>query len=98
MHFQCCGKATAPASGSRARVSDGKGKQGGDSGDGGDGGGLTLDPLLVELLRKIPAKGEGWPAAKRVRWFRTFAMNVFQIYGDEGEPVELKIEAVQEEK
>jgi hypothetical protein len=29
---------------------------------------------------------------KSVRWFRTFAMNVSQIYDGEGEPVELKIE------
>jgi hypothetical protein len=31
------------------------------------------------------------PATQRVRWFRTFAMNVSQIYdGDAMEPVELK--------
>jgi hypothetical protein len=35
---------------------------------------------------------KGWPAAHRVRWFRTFAMNVSQIYDNEGEPVEMKIE------
>jgi hypothetical protein len=27
----------------------------------------------------------------RVRWFRTFAMNVSQIYDGVGEPVEMKI-------
>jgi hypothetical protein len=65
---------------------------------GGDGGGsddLNLDPLLVALLRKIPEAEKGWPAQQRLRWFRTFAMNVSQIYdgdGDMDEPVELKIE------
>jgi hypothetical protein len=60
----------------------------------GDGSGvrLDLDPLLIELLKKIPPTADGWPAAKRLRWFRTFAMNVSEIYDSEGEPVELKIE------
>jgi hypothetical protein len=65
-----------------------KGKGGG-AGSGGNG--LNLDPLLIELLRKVPKKEEGWEAAKCVRWFRTFAMNVSQIYDDNGEPVELEI-------
>ena len=52
---------------------------------------LALDPLLIALLKKIPTAGD-WPAAQRVRWFRTFAMNVSQIYDGDGEPVELKIE------
>jgi hypothetical protein len=63
---------------------------------GGDGGGsddLSLDPLLIALLKKIPDAEKGWPAAQRVRWFRTFAMNVSQIYdGEAMNPVELKIE------
>jgi len=62
---------------------------------GGDGGGsddLNLDPLLVALLKKIPDAEKGWPAAQRVRWFRTFAMNVSQIYDGDAEPVEMKIE------
>lgn len=72
-------------------------KNGGD----GDGGGgtedLNLDPLLIALLKKIPDAAKGWPATQRVRWFRTFAMNVSQIYdGDEGDPVELKIELEKE--
>lgn len=55
-------------------------------------GDLGLDPLLIALLKKIPTSGE-WPAAQRLRWFRTFAMNVSQIYDEEAmEPVELKIE------
>jgi len=65
-------------------------------GGGGGGGGLDselkLDPLLIELLRKIPPKGEDWGAAKRIRWFRTFAMNVSQIYDSDEQVIELKIE------
>lgn len=60
---------------------------------GGDGGGgLELDPLLMALLRKIPKSGLGaWPADNRLRWFRTFAMNVSQVYDDDTEPVEFDI-------
>jgi hypothetical protein len=48
--------------------------------------------LLIALLKKIPTSGE-WPAAQRVRWFKTFAMNVSQIYDvDAKQPVEMKIE------
>jgi hypothetical protein len=64
-------------------------------GNGGPGGGsdLHLDPLLIALLKKIPTDPTaGWPGASRVRWFRTFAMNVSQIYDGENEPVEMKIE------
>ena len=60
-----------------------------------NGGGtveLNLDPLLIELLKKIPPLSEsGWPAAHRVRWFRTFAMNVAQIYDNDSSPIELEI-------
>jgi hypothetical protein len=59
------------------------------------GGGEDLDSLLLALLRKIPSAEKGWPATQRLRWFRTFAMNVSQIYdgdADMDEPVELKIE------
>jgi hypothetical protein len=66
---------------------------------GGDGGGstdLNLDPLLIALLRKIPDTEKGWPASQRMRWFRTFAMNVSQIYDGDSEPVELKIELEKE--
>jgi hypothetical protein len=63
----------------------------GTSEGGGGGDGLNLDPLLVALLKKIPSPEKGWPAANRVRWFRTFAMNVSQIYDSENEPVEMKI-------
>jgi hypothetical protein len=47
---------------------------------------------LLALLRKIPKRGEEWPAEKRLRWFRTFAMNVSQVYDEDGdEPVEVEI-------
>jgi hypothetical protein len=62
---------------------------------GGNGGGTTnlnLDPLLIELLKKIPPTAEGWSGEKRLRWFRTFAMNVSQIYDGDEAPVELKID------
>lgn len=51
-----------------------KTKPPGGGGSGGDG--LHLDGLLMELLRKIPAVEDGWPKDQRLRWFRTFAMNV----------------------
>lgn len=67
-------------------------ENGGGGGSGGAGGSeLDLDPLLIALLKKIPNSGE-WPAQQRVRWFRTFAMNVSQIYDGENEPVEMKID------
>jgi hypothetical protein len=68
-----------------------KNRNGGGDGSGSDG--LNLDPLLIALLKKIPEAEKGWPAAQRVRWFRTFAMNVSQIYdGEAMDPVELKID------
>lgn len=68
---------------------------GGGSGDGG-GVGLNLDPLLIELLKKIPLAEAGWPEAQRVRWFKTFAMNVSQIYDEDDKPVELDIKVAKE--
>lgn len=70
------------------------GSNNGGGGGGGDGIALNLDPLLMALLQKIPSKLEGWSAARRVRWFRTFAMNVSQVYDDDDLPVELEIKAV----
>jgi hypothetical protein len=64
------------------------------NGSGGDGSGLDLDPLLMALLRMIPPTEEGWPREQRVRWFRTFAMNVSQIYDKPEEAIDLKIDAV----
>jgi hypothetical protein len=65
------------------------------NGRGGGGDGLDLDPLLLELLRKIPAAEVGWPREQRVRWFRTFAMNVSQIYDKPEDAIDLKIDATQ---
>lgn len=65
---------------------------------GGNGGsrsgeiGLDLDPLLLALLQKIPSQKQSWPADKRLRWFRTFAMNVSQVYDDDDTAVEMKID------
>jgi hypothetical protein len=75
--------------------SNSRGGSGGGSGTGGNdnNAGLNLDPLLIALLKKIPAAEKGaWPAAQRIRWFRTFAMNVSQIYDDDA-PVEMEIKA-----
>jgi hypothetical protein len=52
---------------------------------------LDLDPLLLALLQKIPNRGESWPIEKRLRWFRTFAMNVSQVYDNDDDPVELRV-------
>ena len=49
------------------------------------------NPLLVGLLQKIPPVGDDWPKGQRVRWFRTFAMNVSQIYDTGDEVVNLVI-------
>jgi hypothetical protein len=51
---------------------------------------LSLDPLLIELLKKIPPTESGWPEAQR-----TFAMNVSQIYDNEN-PIELEIKVAKE--
>jgi hypothetical protein len=63
-------------------------------GGGGDNSGLELDPLLLALLRMIPPTADGWPRDQRVRWFRTFAMNVSQVYDKPEEAVDLKIDPV----
>jgi hypothetical protein len=66
-------------------------------GAGGDGGDeFGLDPLLIALLKKVPPPDKSWPGPARVRWFRTFAMNVSQIYDGDGDPVEMKIELEKE--
>jgi hypothetical protein len=64
------------------------------NGSGGDGSGLDLDPLLMALLRMIPPTKEGWPREQRVRWFRTFAMNVSQVYDKPEDAIDLKIDAL----
>lgn len=64
---------------------------GGGGGGGGSGLQLDLDPLLIALLQKIPPQGQEWPQERRLRWFKTFAMNVSQVYDDDDDPVELSI-------
>lgn len=60
------------------------------SGNSNGNDGLDLDPLIMALLRKMPKVESGWQADNRIRWFRTFAMNVSQVYDDD-DPVELDI-------
>lgn len=64
----------------------------GNDGNGAATIGLDLDPLLLALLQKIPGRGQEWAPEKRLRWFKTFAMNVSQVYDEDDDPVELKIE------
>jgi hypothetical protein len=89
-------KLVAPgvAQDTKADTTDTGKKKNGDGTGSGDGSGLAhLDPLLIALLKKIPPSGESWPGPQRARWFRTFAMNVSQIYdADDEQPVELKVE------
>jgi hypothetical protein len=75
---------------------DKKDKKSGNGGSNGGGVELNLDPLLIELLKKIPSAEAGWPEAQRVRWFRTFAMNVSQIYDEDDKPVEMDIKIAKE--
>jgi hypothetical protein len=83
----------APLEGGRGGAEgDTKDGEGTGSGTGGGGESLDLDPLLIALLKKVPSADKGWPGPQRVRWFRTFAMNVSQIYDGEGDPVEMKID------
>jgi hypothetical protein len=81
-----------PAMAAREALPPGESQDDGGGGGGDGAGGLDLDPLLIALLKKIPSAEKGWPGPSRVRWFRTFAMNVSQIYDSETEPVEMKIE------
>lgn len=83
------------APGSNGGSGGGAGNMGGN-----DGGGihLDLDPLLLALLQKIPVQNERWPEEKRLRWFRTFAMNVSQVYDEDDSPVELIINTAKAEK
>lgn len=62
-----------------------------DSGDGGANVELDLDPLLIALLKKIPSQGQPWPRDRRLRWFKTFAMNASEVYDADDDPVELNI-------
>jgi hypothetical protein len=88
--------ATAVAPPAPPGLNDPKGHGGGVGGNGGGAGGsdtLALDPLLMALLKKIPPSGQAWPKEQRVRWFRTFAMNVSQIYDEAEDAIDLKIDA-----
>jgi hypothetical protein len=49
-----------------------------------------LAMAAVAVMEVMPDKD--WPGPARVRWLRTFAMNVSQIYDGDGEPVEMKID------
>lgn len=64
---------------------------GGSGGEKGAHVALDLDPLLLALLQKIPPLGDEWPRDRRLRWFRTFSMNVSQVYDTEDDPVEFTI-------
>jgi hypothetical protein len=79
-----------PKAGAGQQVQQEIDRGGGGGGDGTDD--LGLDPLLIALLKKVPSPDKGWPGPARIRWFRTFAMNVSQIYDADGEPVEMKID------
>lgn len=63
-----------------------RGSGGGGNGSGGSETELHLDPLLMALLRRVPSPEEGWPIDKRLRWLRTFVMNISQVYDEEGAP------------
>lgn len=80
-----------PAAGSSSGTDSGGGKGGGGGNGGGFDVGFDLDPLLIALLQKIPPQGEPWSKERRLRWFKTFAMNVSQVYDGEDDPVELNI-------
>lgn len=69
----------------------GRDKSGGKGSNTEGSGDLGLDPLIMALLRKIP-QNDNWPAESRLRWFKTFAMNVSQVYDNDVSIVELNIE------
>jgi hypothetical protein len=82
-----------PAASNTGSVGNGSGGRGGGGNGDGPTVGLDLDPLLIALLQKIPPQGDPWPKERRLRWFKTFAMNVSQVYDGEDDPVELNISA-----
>ena len=67
----------------------------GDEPGGGEGGDGTdkLDPLIEALIAKIPS-GNEWSGVNRLRWFRTLAMVVSQVFDKGEELVELEIKLV----
>jgi hypothetical protein len=54
-------------------------------------GAEQLDPLLIQMLRRIPPQRDGWPPEQRLRWFKAFAINVSEVYDDPKKPVDLDI-------
>lgn len=82
-----------------AQDRDDSGNGNNSSGWSGDGfAELMLDPLLMALLRKIPSVEDGWAKDKRIRWFKTFAMNVSQVYDDDDDPVEISVSEASQPK
>ena len=39
-----------------------------------------VDPLLMELMRRIPPPGEAWPMGPRLRWLRAMAALLELVY------------------
>ena len=75
----------------KSSVAKQDGNNDGESDDEQDELDMELDSLLIALLQKIPKTGEEWPKEKRIRWFKTFAMNVSQVYDTDDNPVEIQI-------
>lgn len=40
----------------------------------------TLDPLIVEMLRRMPPPNSEWPGPARVRWFRAMTAILDLVY------------------
>ncbi|MDX2236022.1 MAG: hypothetical protein NW203_00520 [Hyphomonadaceae bacterium] len=59
------------------------------SGGGDDGGRDDLDVVVAALIKKLPPRGEKFPADARVRWLRQIEMAFQDAYGDADE-VEIK--------
>jgi hypothetical protein len=56
-------------------------------------GNNELEAVAAAFPQALDPVGEGQGGRlARVRWFRTFAMNVSQIYDGDGDPVEMKID------
>jgi hypothetical protein len=55
--------------------------QGGSGGNGGDGSGLTGDPLIDAMVKKLPKAGAQWPDAERKTWLKMIEMAFDLAYG-----------------
>jgi hypothetical protein len=60
----------------------------------GAGSSTKVDPLIGALLEKLPPPGEPWPVISRVRWLRTLATVLSQIYDQNGEDSDVEITAM----